>query len=108
MVKDNTLWFWRNVKRSRDVDIWSSSTVIAGPVQRCVALVVCEVSKGWGGALQESFKHSNMATSRSQVQRGAAPDVPHTNTGPSLDEGLHTLFLAGGSLQNIRQVLMKQ
>ncbi|TNN62326.1 hypothetical protein EYF80_027443 [Liparis tanakae] len=61
-------------------------TVVAGPVQWCVALVVGE----------QGPQDTHAATGGRQVDGGAAQDVSDTHTGPVLQEGLHALLLVMG------------
>lgn len=73
------------------------STVVTGPVQWCVALVVGEVCVSVGGGavgLQQGTQGTHMAASGCQVEGGAAPNVSEKHIGPSLEESLHTLLLA--------------
>ena len=78
-------------------------TVVTGPVQRSVALVVCEDRKFLYrlGGVQQAPQHTDVSTGCSQVHGGPPLAVTDQKVGAVLQQGLHTLLMSRHRLTNV-------
>ena len=71
-------------------------TVVAGPVQRGVALVVCEDRKRLHrlGGVQQAPQHADVSAGRRQVHGAPPLAVADQEVGAVLQQRLHTLLMS--------------
>lgn len=76
-------------------------TIVAGPVQWGIALVVCKDREcfHWLGSMQQASQYPNVSTRCCQVDWCAAFTILHQEVGAMLKQGLHTFFVASHCLQ---------